>query len=236
MAAALAVCLGMVSCADSGATPEALQAALRDGTATTRLSTALTLEAGGAAALTALERALADNDWVVRAQALAVLGTLGEAAVDVVGPATADPQDEVRVGAVAALHTIGGSATVPWLMAALEDPSPLVLTRSLRALVDADGLAVADVAKVVDLIGHRSGKVRRWAGIVVVFVGGTAVPPLTAALEGDGNDRWRAAWALGQIGPRAATALPQLRAMTDDPDKRTRTEAALAIAAIEGDA
>jgi HEAT repeat protein len=220
-------------CTGADPTPDALLAGLHADVAADRLATALELEDGSESSVAALRVAVTDADWVVRAQALAILSRGGEAAVEIVGPLTSDDHEAVRIGAVAALHAIAGSDVVPWLMAALDDVEHRVRIRSLRALADADGLAVADVARVVELLGDRDAKVRRWASIVVVFVGGTAVTPLIGVLEGDSAYRWRAAWALGQIGRRAAPALPILNALLDDPDKLTRTEAIAAIAAIE---
>jgi len=197
------------------------------------LASALSLEGGGEAAIVALRAPLADTDWVVRAQALAILGRLGDSAIEIVGPATSDPHPSVRFAAIEALHRISGSASVPWLMSALGDRAARIRIRSLRALADVGALTTADAARVVALLGDPDRKARRWAALVAIFMGARAVAALESSLGGDAEHRWRAAWALGQIGPPAASALPRLRELATDTHARVSTESQAAILAIE---
>jgi len=197
------------------------------------LASALNLEAGGEAAIEALREPLADTEWLVRAHALAILGRLDDSATELVGPATSDPHPSVRFAAIEALHRISGSASVPWLMGALDDGAARIRIRSLRALADVGALTAAEAAQVVALLGDPDRKARRWAALVAVFMGARAVPALESSLDGDAEHRWRAAWALGQIGPPAAAALPRLRELIDDTNERVSTESRAAILAIE---
>lgn len=198
------------------------------------LANALQLEASGWAAIEALSGPLTAADWVVRAQAAAILGSLGEPATQLVGPVTDDPHESVRFAAIEALHRISGSNTVPWLMSTLDDDVARVRVRGLRALADVGALTTDEAPRVVALLGDTDRKTRRWASMVAISMGGRAVPALESALYGDAERRWRAAWALGQIGAPAAAALPRLRELADD-DDRVGTESRAAILAIEPD-
>jgi len=65
--------------------------------------------------------------------------------------------------------------------------------------------------------------------------GKSAVPFLIEAIgEDDVRLRVRGARILGRMGPDAASALPALRKLLDDPDDEARREAARAIARIGG--
>ncbi len=205
------------------------------GAGATTLSAALEFTQGGDDSLATLQMALGDEDWMARAQAATILGRLGDPAIEFLGPATTDVNEAVRVNALAALHSISGSGTVTWLIAALDDPSARVRIRALRALSEAGALSRAQAARVVDLFNAPSQKERRWASLVAVAAGPAAVAPLAAALDAGDDERWRVAWALGQIGPRAAEALPRLRELTSSTAPRMATEAAAAISAIETD-
>ena len=219
-------------CADAGSL-EPLALDLDADSAPASLANALQLETGGSAAIEALRGPLTDADWVVHAWAVAILGRLGEQATELVGPATEDPHESVRVGAIEALHRISGSVSVTWLMRALGDDAARVRVRSLRALADVGALTADHAPQLVALLGDTNRRARRWASIAAVSMGGSAVSALESALHGDVEHRWRAAWALGQIGPRAASALPRLRELAADADERVGTESRAAIAAIE---
>ena len=61
-----------------------------------------------------------------------------------------------------------------------------------------------------------------------------AIPLLTKGLSNERAEvRAEAAQALGEIGPNAASALPELKKLADDPDAIARSAAKAAIAAIE---
>ncbi len=63
--------------------------------------------------------------------------------------------------------------------------------------------------------------------------GSRAVPLLTGLLrDSDAEIRCIAAWALGKIGPEAASALPVLERLLNDPDEDTRFAAEQAISEI----
>ena len=221
-------------CTDPKPSPETLAGALNAPSAAIRLEAALALETGGAPEIEVLRGSLANRDWVVRVQALTILGHMGEPAIEVIGPATLDVHPLVRLAAVGALHAISSRTRVPWLMRVIDDDVPVVRVRGLRALADAGALSSEDSGRIVHLLKDESLKVRRWAATVAVFAGPDTVPFLTAALDGQGEQRWRAAWALSQIGPGAAGALSRLRRHLNDPDPRVRTEVQTAIESIEG--
>ena len=228
------ILLALVAAGCGDAEPvDPLRLDLSADSAQSALASALRLEEGGVAAMEALRRPLADADWVVRAQAAAVLGNMGEPATEFIGPAASDPHESVRIAAIEALHRISGSATVPWLMGALDDSAARVRVRALRALANVGALAAADAPQIVALLGDDDVKARRWASLVTISMGGRAVPALESALEGDAESRWRSAWALGQIGPAATSALPRLRELANNTHDRVRNESRAAILAIE---
>ena len=65
-------------------------------------------------------------------------------------------------------------------------------------------------------------------------LGSAGVAGLIKALKSDDDDlRWRAAWALGQIGPAAKQAVPELQALLPDLNWHVREAAAKAIPLID---
>ena len=62
-----------------------------------------------------------------------------------------------------------------------------------------------------------------------------AIPLLTKGLSSDRAEvRAEAAQALGQIGPKSASALPELKKLLNDPDPIVKSAATAAVAAIQG--
>lgn len=232
VAALIPLTLAVTACSDK-ASREIQVADATDAAPHVRLAASLALEDGSDASMTVLRALISDPDWMVRAQAATILGRAGEDAVEILGPATADAEVPVRVAALNSLHSISGSLTVPWLVAALDDSDARVRIRSLRALADVGLLGASEATRVVELLGDPNPRARRWASIVAVEIGSSAVTPLVSALEQDPDRRWRAAWALGEIGPRAASALPRLRELAAGDDERVAGYARAAIPLIE---
>jgi len=93
------------------------------------------------------------------------------------------------------------------------------------------------VGHLLDALSHPSPIVRSASARSLAKTGDAAVPRLRtlAANRSDLANAW-AAFALGEMGPAAAAALPELRAGMSDGDEPLASCCAIAIALISGDA
>jgi HEAT repeat protein len=154
---------------------------------------------------------LSDPDPGKRAEAaeqLAQLGPDAQPAAVALVLANGDESEEVR----------------QWATAALEEMGPPQAS-------DADHLTA--------LIAAQSPDVGYWAATLLGRLGADAVPAvegLSHAVIGSPHlsVRQRSAWALGEIGPAAAAALPSLRKAADDPDPRLARLAQQAVDQVTG--
>jgi HEAT repeat protein len=131
-----------------------------------------------------LERVIEDERPTIRARAAEGLGRqqLPAAAVPVLKRALRDANAHVRIAAATALGNLGAEAHS-------------AIPELVRSLADVNLIFSRLAAQALSRIGQR------------------AVPGLIAALlNRDSNVRREAAWALGEIGPAAAEALPSLEA------------------------
>lgn len=111
--------------------------------------------------------------------------------------------------------------TVAELTASLNDPSPTVQVAALLKLSELgrEGESAAPVA--LERLKSKDKSVRRHAALAVSRLArpAEAVPALTAALrDPDVEVRRQAAIGLGELGPEARTALPELEKLSKDPD------------------
>lgn len=137
----------------------------------------------GAMGLAGIEHALHDESPAVRARAVEALGQHSPCVVvPMLKDALRDGDAHVRIAAATTLGTLGGEA----------HPA---IPQLVRSLADVNMIFSRLAAQALSRIGRR------------------AVRALIAALlNPDSNVRREAAWALGQIGPAAAEALPALEA------------------------
>ena len=155
--------------------------------------------------------ALADSDPAARAKAAEELSHLGadaSPAATALVHAAADEVEEVREHAVAALEELG--------------PPPL-----------------SQLGEMTGLLSHDSADVNYWAATLLGRLGPDAAPSaetLARVVVGTASAavRQRAAWALGEIGPGVAAAIPALKTAAGDPDPRLARLAAEAIQKIGG--
>jgi HEAT repeat protein/lysophospholipase L1-like esterase len=193
--------------------------------------------AGAASAwpLPELAAALEDRNVAVRTAALWALGQVGPAAAPERPELMRLLQDGdpfVRAGAAYALGGIGSAAAaaVPALIARLADPDERVRWRAVDALGKI-GPRVDSVELLAVLVREAACPGRGLAAEQLGRVGSAArqaVPDLIEAVSDARPDvRWRAVWALGQIGPDAASAVPVLRTALGDADLRWRVAEAL---------
>lgn len=167
-----------------------------------------------------------------------------------------------RKYAVMALEKLGPEAreAIPALIRTLEDETPDVRWRTVRALGDigpeavpALALALGDkdlrirryaiwelgkigpdaVPILTGLLWDENPEIRRHAVWALGDIGREGVPSLIYALKDEDPDvRWAAAWTLGEIGPKAEEAVPALIQALRDDDPDVRRTSAWALGAI----
>ncbi len=161
----------------------------------------------------ALLRHLDDPHEHVRAVVVSTLGQLrAQDAVPLIVPLAQDPSDLVRQAVVAALGMIAGKGA-----------APLRRKRKLRRLVEATKRGTRS------LLWWRPRK----PPVPSHDPTGLAVTALRLALDdASAAVRNQAASALGQIGPAAAAAVPELVALLKDGDETVRCQAAEAVGEV----
>jgi HEAT repeat protein len=110
----------------------------------------------------------------------------------------------------------------------------------VAALEELGPPAASDVAKLAALVSRPSLDVAYWAATLLGRLEGEAspaVPALSEALGGHGElaVRQRAAWALGKIGPAAATARDALTKAAASSDPRLASLARAAVSSVAGE-
>ena len=115
----------------------------------------------------------------------------------------------------------------------LENPSPQVRVKAVRALQRFGPIAVAAVAGALKDVSAEARLAAAWTLGEMGPVAKDAVPALGQAL-GDLNVQVRqtAAWALGMVGPAAKDAVPELTRALKDSGNVVRANAAQALGAI----
>jgi HEAT repeat protein len=169
------------------------------------------LSDAAAPAAEAMSRALADPDRFVRWAAVRTLGKLpslpASPTVERITPLLLDPDPGVRGAAAAALERFGPGAqsAVPSLLRALTEGSdPEAQVALLHALARVAGAnARLAVSPLCQILRSPDARVRR------------------AVLA-----------TLGQFGPAAGAALPNVRAALSDPDETVREAARYAVSAV----
>jgi len=147
-----------------------------------------------------------------------------------------DPDPQVRRTAAENLSLAGEearAAAVPLVRAAADDDE-IVQEAATAALEEMGPPDPAEVAELASLLEDESADTAYWAATLLGRLGSEAAPAvdrLAAALEGSRplNVRQRAAWALGKIGPGAASAQPALQAAAAAADPRLSRLSAAAL-------
>jgi HEAT repeat protein len=133
--------------------------------------------------------------------------------------------EDAQPAAVALVEACGATGDIrEWVVAALEGLGPP---------------AVADISALCSLLRNPSLDVAYWGATLLGRLGADAAPAvadLSMALQHHAEPavRQRVAWALGQIGPAATSALEALRTATMSSNARLKSVATDAIARVRG--
>jgi len=137
------------------------------------------------------------------------------------------PNRDKRAEAAEQLAQVGPDAqpAAVALTLACGDEAEEVRQWATSALEQLGPPSSSDVAPLVELIEARSPDVGYWAVTLLGRLKGDAAPAVDALARTVGGQqgiavRQRAAWALGEIGPAAAAAIPVLQKVAGDPDPR----------------
>ena len=204
------------------------------------------LSAMGADAVPRVKRGLANPK--LRGYAAVVLGNIGAEAKDAVPELTAaldvEDEPEFRREILFTLGQIGPPAApaVEKIVAILEtEENDRVIAAACYALRNM-GPAATDAGPALVGVYNDGTEFQRMLAIWALLrvrpgyesVEKRAIPLLTKGLSHERAEvRAEAAQALGEIGPNAASALPELKKLLDDGDRVVASAAKAAVAAIE---
>lgn len=225
---------------------EKLVTALEDPVPSVGLAAGGALIRLGSDAVGPLTRALAVPD--TRNAAMELLAEIGAAAAPAIEPMIAGLSDEdagYRANAAMAIAAIGpeAKAAVPALEKLLGDEAAAPEARftaayALGRIGPAAAAAEPLVRKLAESADEMMATVGVWAAIKInpddATLFDSAIPKLRHALRQEREMvRLEAAVALGEIGPRAATALPMLEMLAEeDPSRAVRSAADAAVQRI----
>jgi HEAT repeat protein len=153
--------------------------------------------------------------------------------------ALSSPETANRAEAAEQIAQLGADAQAAAvaLVLACGDEAEEVRQSVASALEDLGPPEASDIGQLASLIEAKSPDVGYWAATLLGRLKADAAPAvdtLARAVAGSPHlpVRERAAWALGEIGPAAAAALPSLQKASTDPDPRLARLAQEAIKQI----
>ncbi len=179
---------------------------------------------------------LKDSNPSVKRNAAVALGKLGpKVAPDAVKPlveAMKNWHHLVREHAILAVGEFGELAlfAVPDLKAIMDDEKSTVRAQAARSMWKLTGDADVVTPALVD--AFRKSNVAGEATIVLAEIG--AIDELVGLLNCEPTEMLFPLDALGSLGPKAKSALPALRDLSDHPEKSVREEVQYTISRIEG--
>ena len=170
------------------------------------------------------------DERLAAVNALALFGT--NAPVDLLITTLGDPERQLANQAAVALSRCGPAA-VPGLTIALRDPNPEVRSLACSTLSQIGRPAATAAAELAVLLSDPDPQLVALAAHALTTVGPEAVPHLVAALDHPlPLVREKAAFALGQVGYSARSALPALERSLEDENPGVRKYARAALRAI----
>lgn len=155
--------------------------------------------------------------------------------------ALSSPEADTRAQAAEQLAQLGSEARPAAIALVLGsgDEAEEVRQWSTAALEEMGPPDVADMASLVSFLEGRSADVGYWAATLLGRLKSEAAPSVDALAHAVAGSphlsvRQRAAWALGEIGPSAAAAVPALQKAAADADPRLSRFAQAAMSQIAG--
>lgn len=220
------------------AVPAAI-AVLGDQLPETRILAAETLARIGAVAADAvptLVSLLDDEDAKVRAAATRALGRIGQVdrlSIPALTVRLQDSDPTVRAAAADALGEFGPAAkeAAKSLALALQDHEHDCCRAAAGALERLGTGAEAATPALIDLLEKGNTDASAHAACALANVGDQAVPLLVTAMKNEKARYW-AMLALGEMGPAAKPAVPELVSMLADKDPNVRREVLLCLGGI----
>jgi HEAT repeat protein len=201
----------------------------------------LQADPGDAAAMNELRRSVTNDPYARRdaAQKKFQAHRDDPAAIAEWQRSVAENKADNRVEAVRALIQLGPAAlpALPELTAAAQADRNVGLDLvefATEAIGKIGPKAKAAVPALMDLLGVPDANVHGRAAHALAQIGPDALLPLIAALSDPAPAKRKAAtWALGEIGPRASAAIPELRRLTSDPNPLVVMGAKDALSRVE---
>jgi HEAT repeat protein len=181
-----------------------------------------------------------------RSQVPAIIADIGAAAIPTLVRHLRDPNENVRAVAVAALGRVDAIRALPRLAWLSNDPSEWV-RQSLVETLGLLGSAATHLARQRRRFRRLAPPRRHWLGWVVRLKGWArrdrkltpvelAVETLRSTLaDPSAAVRRQAAASLGDVGPAAAAAAPELIGLLHDADETVRCQAAESLGKLGGD-
>lgn len=179
---------------------------------------------------------LDDYNPVIRKEAIRGLSRIGPGAKDATPgllKALNDTSPETRSEAAMALGSIKAAAAVPALIELLNDPEIEVRFYAAAGLREIGPPAAPAVPALTKLLqDNQMGYMAAYALAAIGAPAKSSVPDIVAAMR-KATD-WRSSYiaALGQFGPLAADAVPDLQALAKGSDPMAKAWATKALAAI----
>ncbi|GMQ80133.1 MAG: hypothetical protein BMS9Abin04_077 [Planctomycetia bacterium] len=194
------------------------------------------LGAGAKAAVSSLARALGHRDPETRTEAARTLGILGAdagAAASALRKGLTDEDSRVRAYCAYALGRLGdvNGALVEALAQAVADPEPAVRRAAIKALRSLDVSQKRLLPLLVKTLENADPATLVPTLNTLAEGGAEAVPALCEALHDEKGCYW-ASLILGQMGPEAKEAVPQLISVLRRPEPEVRKEALVTLGQI----
>ena len=214
---------------------EVLKAAAMSPILATRAAMALAAVGGDAAdAVPALREALSVKNEKLQEQAAHAVGAIGPAAAPAVPDLTqllTSKIGTVRASAAEALGQLGevSAPAIPDLAKALSDTDTMVRREAAEALGMVGPKAQSAIPALVKALSDTHGEVTVHAASSLGRLGAPAVKAVTPLLK-DESLRSLALAVLGDFGPEAKPAIPDLLPLLRDKDVDTRRETLLVLA------
>lgn len=203
-----------------------------------RREAAIALSQLGSPAVPALTEALKDSRVEVRLNAALALGQMGSVAKPAIPSLIQLSKDSnlaVQQQAIEALGQIGAEAqtAVPTMVQALQHPNWQIRASAAHALGQIGAPAESAISALIAALNNQDAVVRQRATVALSKMGSVAIPNLLNILKDQKQDvqvRSESAYALGEMGMTAKSAIPTLIEVFQDENQPIREGAIFALA------